>query len=241
MIQQLEPKIELDFDPDLDFDVNDLVTEDDTPVDNWGSEKQQRLLTNILYSAKKWETFVAEANVGIYHTRYQPAIIPDFFLSLDVQIPENFWDKAHRCYLMWEFGKAPEIAIEIVSNTVGEELGNKKQIYQQMRVTYYVVFDPRQQLGDKQLYIFELRGRYYQEIEETYLEQVELGVTLWQGNFEEMDNLWLRWCDQEGNLLLTADEQLQQAENRANDAENRAQKLAEKLKALGYEFDDLDD
>jgi hypothetical protein len=233
MIQQLEPTIELNFDPDLDFDVNDLVTEDDTPVDNWGSDKQQRLLTSTIYSAKKWEIFLAAANVGIYHTRYQPAIIPDVFLSLDVEVPKNFWDKAHRCYLMWEFGKAPEIAIEIVSNTVGEELEAKKEIYQQMRVTYYVVFDPRKHLGEKQLHIFELRGRYYQEIAGTYLEQVDLGLTLWPGNFEEMENLWLRWCDQEGNLLLTGDE-------KARQAENRAKKLAEQLKALGYDPDSLE-
>jgi hypothetical protein len=32
-------------------DIQDLITEDDTPVDNLPSEKQQRLLTEPLYSA----------------------------------------------------------------------------------------------------------------------------------------------------------------------------------------------
>lgn len=38
-------------------DVADLVTEDDTPVDNFASEKQQRLLTGALYSALRGKTF----------------------------------------------------------------------------------------------------------------------------------------------------------------------------------------
>ena len=49
-------------------DIQHLVTEDDTPVDNMPSEKQQRLLTEPLYSS--WagpgagRPFLAAANVG---------------------------------------------------------------------------------------------------------------------------------------------------------------------------------
>lgn len=32
-------------------DVSNLVTEDDTPVDNWFSEKLQRLLVSSIYSS----------------------------------------------------------------------------------------------------------------------------------------------------------------------------------------------
>lgn len=63
---------------------------------------------------------MAEANVGIYHTDKQPPIVPDVFLSLDVQVPENWWEKQNRCYMVWRFGKPPEVVIEITSNTEGE-------------------------------------------------------------------------------------------------------------------------
>lgn len=46
-------------------DANQLVTEDDTPVDNFASAKQQRLLVSSLYSSLQSQTFLAEANVGI--------------------------------------------------------------------------------------------------------------------------------------------------------------------------------
>ena len=70
----------------LGVDVETLVTEDDTPVDDMPSEKQQRLLTEPLYSS--WSgpgagrTFLAAANVGVFPEPRNPAIVPDVFLSV---------------------------------------------------------------------------------------------------------------------------------------------------------------
>jgi Uma2 family endonuclease len=220
-------------------DANNLVTEDDTPVDNFASAKQQRLLVSSLYSSVKDQAFLAEANVGVFYTASQPAIVPDVFLSLNVQVPENWWDKQNRSYLVWQFGKAPEVVIEIVSNKVGGELGNKLRIYEQMRVSYYIVYDPGQHLGEQVLRLYELRGSRYVETTELWLEQVGLGLTLWTGEFEAREDVWLRWSYQDGNVLPTGDELAQQAENRAQQAENRAQILAEQLRALGIDPDTL--
>ena len=123
-----------------------LITEDDTPVDNLPSEKQQRLLTEPLYSA--WSgpgagrTFLAAANVGVFAQLRNPAIVPDMFLSLDVQVAEDWWRKEHRSYFVREFGKPPELVLEIVSNTEGNEDGEKKHTYAQMHVDYYVIYRP---------------------------------------------------------------------------------------------------
>ncbi|MCX7595913.1 MAG: Uma2 family endonuclease [Fischerella sp.] len=213
-------------------DASQLVTEDDTPVDNFACAKQQRLLVASLYSSLQNQTFLAEANVGIYHTDGQPPIVPDVFLSLDVQVADNWWEKQNRCYMLWKFGKPPEVVIEIVSNKEGDELGNKLRTYEHMRVSYYVVYDPTQQLSEQALRVYEIRGRRYFETTETWLEQVGLGLTLWQGEFEGRQDLWLRWCYQDGTLLATGDE-------RAEVAEQRAQKLAEKLRSLGIDPDTL--
>lgn len=234
-------------------DANSLVTEDDTPVDNFASAKQQRLLVGSLYSSAQEQAFLAEANVGVFHTDGQPAIVPDVFLSFDVQVPENWWEKQNRSYLVWRFGKPPEVVIEIVSNKIGDELGNKLKIYEQMRVSYYIVYDPSQQLGQALLRVHELRGRRYSETPETWLEQVGLGLTLWEGEFEGRQDVWLRWCYQDGNVLPTGDERAEQerldkeqqqqraeqAEHRAEQAEQRAQLLAEQLRAMGIDPDTL--
>jgi len=227
-------------------DANQLITEDDTPVDNFASAKQQRLLVSSLYSSLQSQTFLAEANVGIYHTDGQPAIVPDVFLSLDVQAPENWWEKQNRCYMVWRFGKPPEVVLEIVSNKEGDELGKKLQIYEQIRASYYIVYDPNQQLGEKVLRVYELRGRRYFETSENWLEQVGLGITLWEGEFEDRQDTWLRWCYQDGTVLLTGDEhaqqerqRAQQERQRAEQAEQRTQLLADRLRAMGVDPDTL--
>ncbi|QFS42763.1 Uma2 family endonuclease [Nostoc sphaeroides] len=220
-------------------DANQLVTEDDTPVDNFASEKQQRLLVGSLYSSLQSQSFLAAANVGVYHTDGQPAIVPDVFLSLDVQVPQNWWEKQNRCYMVWRFGKPPEVVLEIVSNKEGDELGKKLKIYEQMRASYYIVYDQNQQLGEKVLRVYELRGRRYFETSENWLEQVGLGVTLWEGKFEDRQDTWLRWCYQDGNVLSTGDERAEQERQRAEQAEQRTQLLADRLRAMGVDPDNL--
>ncbi|MEA5620058.1 Uma2 family endonuclease [Cronbergia sp. UHCC 0137] len=216
-----------EYTPDVP-DANLLITEDDTPVDNLASAKQQRLLVGSLYSSLQNQIFLAEANVGIYHTDGKPAIVPDVFVSFDVQVPDNWWEKQNRCYLVWKFGKVPEVVIEIVSNKEGNELDKKLKIYEQMRVIYYIVYDPSSQLGTEPLKVYKLKGRHYVQVTETWLEDIGLGVTLWSGQFEGRNDTWLRWCVQDGTVLFTGDE-------RAQSAEQRAQLLAEKLKALGVD------
>jgi len=112
--------------------------------------------------------------------------------------------------------------------------------------------------SEKVLRVHELRERRYYETNETWLEEVGLGVTLWSGVFEGRQDVWLRWCDREGNVLPTGDERAslekqraQQPEERAQQAEERAQQseeqaslekqraqiLAEKFLKLGIDPD----
>ncbi len=73
-------------------DISGIVTEDDTPVDNLFSEKQQRLLTDSLNSSwKPGRSFLSAADVGIFYDPDEPPIVPDVFMSLDVTAPEDKW------------------------------------------------------------------------------------------------------------------------------------------------------
>ncbi len=190
--------------PEIDYE--SLITEDDQPVDNIFSEKQQRLLVEPLYSS--WSPgmpFMAAANAGIYNSPYQPAIVPDMFLSLDVQPAEDVWKKGNRCYFVWKFGKPPEIAIEIVSNTKGGEAGNTFKKYAQIGVWYYIIFDPQLCVQENIVRVYQLSlGRYVIKAD-FYLEQVDLGLTLWDGVFEGVHAQWLRWCDAAGILIPTGE------------------------------------
>lgn len=216
-------------------DVSKLITEDGAAVDNWASEKAQRLLTESLYAS--WNTpgglrFVAAANVGLYSAIHRPAIVPDVMVSLDVELPADWWEKRNRCYLTWEFGKPPEVAIEIVSDRDGLELSSKILQYARASVAYYVVFDPRNQLSDTVLQCFELRGGQYEALDRPWFEKLQLGLVLWTGTFEARADTWLRWVTADGSLVETGAE-------RAEREKDRAQRLAEKLRALGIDPDDV--
>ena len=237
-----EPQLELTAEElaDLQAKVEQFVTEDDAPVDNIFSEKQQRLLTEPLYTA--WDrggrAFLAAANVGVFYAVSQPPLVPDVFLSLDARPAKQIWEKRNRSYLLWEFGKPPEVAIEIVSNLRGHEAGRKRQTYAQIGVWYYVIFDPTRQLKGDTLQILELDKGTYKPRSDRWLAEVGLGLMLWQGTYEGLELKWLRWCDREGNVLPTGAELAGQERARAEQERARAERLAAQLRALGIEPED---
>jgi Uma2 family endonuclease len=225
-------------------DVQGLITEDDTPVDNLFSEKQQRLLTEPLYSS--WSgpgsgrSFLAAANVGVFAQIRQPAIVPDVFVSLDVQVAADWRQKEHRSYFVWEFGKPPELVLEIVSNREGGEDGEKKRKYAQMRVSYYVIYDPLQEVMSEVLTVYRLTDVGYERQAIPQFPALELGLTLWEGTFEGKHDTWLRWTDAHGGLIPTGKERAEQAERqlfqehqRAEQEYQRAERLATLLRQAG--------
>ncbi len=208
-------------------EVYGLITEDDTPVDNLPSEKQQRLLTEPLYSSwagpGEGRPFLAAANVGVFYLLRSPAIVPDVFLSLDVEVSDDWWQKEHRSYFLWEFGKPPDVAIEIVSNTEGGENGEKKKKYARMRVGYYVIYDPQRQIMPDVLTVYRLRDFTYERQETLQLSPLKLGLTMWEGTYEGKREAWLRWTDEHGDLIPTGRERAEQERQRAEQERQRAE------------------
>ncbi len=207
-------------------DISHLETENDDPVDNLFSEKQQRLLTRSLYAS--WQVgetkrpFLAMANVGLFYSIHRPAVVPDVLVSLDVEAPEEMWEKANRSYMVWVYGKTPEVVVEVVSNRKGGEAEGKVALYAQIGIPYYIIFDPETQLGGEKLRVLELRIRDYVERDELWLPELGLGLILWNGEFEGTNAAWLRWCDEEGRLLLTGVERAEREQSRANEAQHQA-------------------
>lgn len=258
------------------LDISDLVIEDDTPVDNFQSEVQQRLLVEPLYSAKALPIpFLVAANVGLFYKYRVDPIVPDVMLSLRVQRAEDLSDRRNRSYFVWEFGKLPEVCIEIVSNQEGDELQlsqrsqqrgktvSKREIYAQIGIHYYVVFDPLAQIQGKDemngalLRVWSMSAAGYSELtpaagittvgESVWLAQVGLGLTLWSGPFEEeRTRLWLRWCDPQGQVIATGAEQAAVEQQRAEQERQRAEqerqakeRLEEFLRSQGLDPDQL--
>ena len=182
---------------------------------------------------------------------------PDWFLVLGVaraqQQQEMRWS-----YVVWQEGIAPFLVVELLSpGTEAEDLGQtlrsankpptKWQAYEQyMRIPYYIVFDRYQ----NQLRVFQLTGTRYQAVEQKepklWFPELELGLGVWQGKYQETEGLWLRWYDAVGDWIPTnqerAEQERQRAEQerqRAEQERQRAERLAERLLELGIDPADL--
>jgi Uma2 family endonuclease len=123
-----------------------------------------------------------------------------------------------------------------ISPPTKEAPPGKWQVYEQiLQIPYYIVFSRY----DNRLYFFQLiEGRYQrQEVDANYprlwIPELEIGLGVWQGDFEGIDRLWLRWYDADGNWMLTKEEvqqqRAEQEQQRANAAEEQLRQVVESL------------
>lgn len=215
--------------PNLDH----LVTQDDTPLDNFFVERLERLLTEPLYSSwggpGEGRTFLAAANVGLFAEPKNPAFVPDFLLSLGVKTGEgDLRAKENHSYYVWKFGKPPDLILEVVSDRRGGEDGYKLRAYARMGVSFYVIYDPDDLLGGGVLRAFAIHRQSYEPFDPTWIPELRLGLKFWEGEFQGWRRNWLRWCDEQGNVIPTGAE-------RADRAADQIKRLQAQLRALGAE------
>lgn len=195
----------------------------------------------------------------------------DWFAVLGVERSEQQAD-LRLSYVIWQEGVSPFLVVELLSpSTEEEDLGQtlreinqpptKWNVYERiLHVPYYVVFS--RYTGE--LKAFEIRGVRYQELslegDRFWLPELELGLGVWQGHYENVEGRWLRWYDAEGQWLPTAQEQLADTEAQLEEAEaqleereaqleeteaqleqerSRTQQLAEMLHNLGIPPDQI--
>ena len=168
---------------------------------------------------------------------------PDWFVVLGV--PRSNQQRDLRLsYVIWQEGVTPFIVVELLSpGTEQEDLGQtlrkvnkpptKWQVYEQiLRVPYYVVFDRY----TNQLRAFQLVATHFREMtlsdQRLWLDEVKLGLGVWQGSYQNTQGSWLRWYDVEGNWIPTPTELAEQ--ERA-----KAERLAARLRELGVNPEDL--
>ncbi|MFM7449785.1 MAG: Uma2 family endonuclease [Leptolyngbyaceae cyanobacterium] len=182
---------------------------------------------------------------------------PDWFVALGVANSHNQQD-LRLSYVVWQEGVTPFLVIELLSlGTEDEDLGQtlrdadqpptKWNVYERiLHVPYYAIFS--RYTGN--LRLFEIRGVRYQELSlddnRFWLPELELGLGVWQGGYDGIEGSWLRWYNRGGNWLPTLQEQVEQERNRAEQAErelaaerSRSQQLAERLRSLGIDPDQL--
>lgn len=227
-------------------DTSHLITENDDPVDNIPSEKNQRLLVTSLYASwlgappieidgqtledpDKPRPFLATANVGLFDRPANDPLVPDVLVSNDVELGPHDWGPGGtRSYFIWDHGKPPELVVEFVSNRKGDELARKRLRYGKMRVAFYVVFETGRRLGRQELRAFKLAGDRLDPIlvpdgGKVDLEPLGLRLGTWHGVFEQQEGLWLRFFDASDQLLPTGDEKAEAERGKAEAERKKAE------------------
>ncbi|MGB3205004.1 MAG: Uma2 family endonuclease [Crinalium sp.] len=192
------------------------------------------------------EIFVA-SDLNLYYNVRQPIWYkrPDWFAV--VGVPRLYEQRELRLsYVVWQEGVNPFVVVELLSpGTEKEDLGQtlrevnqpptKWEVYERiLRVPFYIVFD---RYTDR-LRVFQLLGSSYSELElsepRVWMNDIQLGLGLWEGVYQGISRLWLRWYDAQGNWILTPEERERQGVERER---RRVERLAEQLRSLGVEPD----
>jgi Uma2 family endonuclease len=211
---------------------NDLPYDDNENMETLRHKYQMDILLETIYPwLEKRQDGFAGGNMFVYFSlsqvKNQDYKGPDFFCVLDVsQIERKSW-------VVWEEGKAPDLVIELLSeSTANYDKNQKKLIYQnRMRVPEYFWYDP---FNPEDWAGFSLVKGVYQPLQRDqqnrYLsEQLKLALVRWQGVYHGIDSVWLRWQTLDGELLPTDKEVSEVQKQRAEAEKQRAE--AEKQRA----------
>jgi Uma2 family endonuclease len=223
---------------------DELPCSDDTPVDNELQELIPSLLKSILQILwKDRMDWFFGIDMAIYTDPEQPPIVPDGFLSLNV---ERVYDEEMRsCYTLWEEEVPPILVLEIVSKTPGGEYTTKLLQYARMGVLYYVIYNPKRRRRAT-LEIYQLvNGGYELQLDRPFwMPEIGLGIGSERASYGALMREWLYWYDKNNHRYPTPEERVELADQRAELADQRAdrereraERLAAKLRALGIEPD----
>jgi len=243
-------------------DHTQLPESDGTFVKNFQEHPQSVLLTDsirpVLQELHPDGQYRIGQDSGIYWRLTEPpergAEAPDWFYVPN--IPPLLDGEMRRSYVLWKEYVAPLIVLEFVSGDGLEErdktppsVDNQEEkkkagkfwVYEQaIRVPFYGIYEVKKasvemyHLVDGSYKLMRANERGHYPIPAM---GVELGI--WQGEYDEVKLPWLRWWDNQGNLLLTGDERSQLLTSQLEQERQRAERLAERLRQMGINPDEM--
>ncbi|WP_035153239.1 Uma2 family endonuclease [Calothrix sp. 336/3] len=218
---------------------------DDQPVDNINQPLLAAALTESLELAGKLPTTsLATTNYGICATLNNQLVIkaPDWGYVPSIRVPR---DEVIRSYTPQLQGDIPAIVMEFISDTEGTEYSSKPTyppgkwfFYEKiLKVPNYAIFSP--DTGVLEVYQLDDLDNYQllpaDDNQRYWIAPMQLFLGVWAGMRENRSGYWLRWWDEQGNLLLWGGELANQERQRAEVERQRAERLLQQLRDAGIE------
>jgi Uma2 family endonuclease len=149
--------------------------------------------------------------------------------------------EVRRSYTPNAEGEVPAVVMEFLSDTKGNEYSTKVVypygklwFYERiLQVPVYAIFDPKS--GELEVHHL-ISGQYMEQDPDSnnrfWIESMGLFLGVWSGEKSQRNGYWLRWWDENGNLLLWGIERVQQEQQRAD-------RLAAYLRNQGINPDEI--
>jgi Uma2 family endonuclease len=203
---------------------------------------QPQFLRETFHSTE-WspDSIFVGTDINLYYDSRNPLWYkrPDLFVVLGVRASAS-QEELRLSYVIWQESVPPFLVVELLSpGTEDEDLGRtlrevsrpptKWEVYERiLRVPYYVVFDRYV----SQLRAFKLNGLRYEELSlpasGLWIDELNLGLGVWQGQYALAEGRWLRWYDAAGNWLPSPAEKTEQERERAEQERERAEQERER-------------
>ena len=232
-------------------DHTQLPESDGTFVKNFQEHPQSIILTDsigpILQQLHPQGDYAIGQDCGIYWRETEPpeqgAEAPDWFYVGGV--PPLLNGEIRRSYVLWRELITPLIVLEFASGSGKEERDKtplspdrteagtkpgKFWVYERIiEVPYYGIYEIKR----GKLEMYHLVQGEYRQLEPNQrghylIEPMSVELGLWQGNYQNQNQLWLRWWDKDGNLLLTGNEQVELEKVRTERERQRAEQELQK-------------
>ncbi len=227
-------------------DHTQLPEEDGTFVKNFQEHPQAIFLTDslspVLPQLHPDGQYAIGQDCGIYWRETNPpergAEAPDWFYVPNV--PPLVNGEIRRSYVLWREFMAPFIILEFASGNGDEERDKtplsisqegevtkpgKFWVYERiMRTPYYGIYE----IKSGKLEVYRLLNGLYQQLKPNErghypIEPLGIEVGLWRGSYQNQEQLWLRWWDNQGNLLLIGSERAELESAKAEQEKQRAE------------------
>ncbi|MEH2363646.1 Uma2 family endonuclease [Nostoc sp.] len=213
----------------------------DDPVDNINQPALAAVLTESLELAGKLPpNALTPTNYGICATLNGKIVVkaPDWAYIPKISVNR---EEVTRSYTPQLQGDIPVIVMEFISDTEGTEYSIKPTyppgkwfFYERiLKVPNYIIFEPDS--GSIEMYCLYKTEQYIlrepDENQRYWISEMNLYLRVWQGTRDNRTGNWLRWWDEQGNLLLWGRELVEQERQ-------RVERLAAQLRAAGIEPED---
>lgn len=213
----------------------DFVLPND-PVDNI-NHTNAAALTDSLVNAGIPTNALTPTNYAICATVNGIVVkAPDWAYVKAIRVPR---EDVKRSYTPQLQGEMPVIVMEFISDIESEVEYSTKPTYPPgkwffyeriLKVPNYAIFEP--DLGTLEVYRLGDQRRYEiqapDENNRYWIDEMKLFLGVWHGSRENRTGFWLRWWNEQQDLLLWSSEVAQQERQ-------RAERLAAQLRAAGIE------